>query len=159
MKFSTKEDIEAPIAHVFAKVSDFDSFENSARRRGAEISRTDDKEDAGVGMCWDVAFLMRGKQRKIEIELDGYDTPNTMEFISRSKGLGGVMIVDLVALSRGRTRLGLTLELKPQTLSARLLVQSLKLARGNLNKRFHLRVADYAKDMEDQYKAGFRTAN
>lgn len=159
MKFLTKEDIEAPIAHVFAKVSDFDSFENSARRRGAEINRIDDMENSGVGMCWDVGFMMRGKQRQIAIEVDGYETPNSMNFISRSKGLGGIMMVDLVALSRGRTRLGLTLELKPQTLSARLLVQSLKLARGNLNKRFHLRVADYAKDMEDQYKAGFRTTN
>ncbi|MDQ7072044.1 MAG: SRPBCC family protein [Rhodobacterales bacterium] len=159
MKFSTKEDIEAPIAHVFSKISDFDSFENSARRRGAEIARADNMEDTGVGMCWDVGFMMRGKQRQIVIELEGYDAPNTLEFVSRSKGLGGIMTVDLVALSRGRTRLGLDLELNPQTLSARLLVQSLKLARGNLNKRFHLRVADYAKDMEDQYKAGFRTAN
>lgn len=158
MKFSTKEDIEAPIAHVFNRVSDIDGFETSARRRGADVERTDDLESLGTGMCWNVGFQMRGKHRQIVIELDELDAPNRLGFTSTSKGLGGVLTVDLVALSRGRTRLGLELELKPQTLSARLLVQSLKLARSNLSKRFHLRVAGYAKEMEDQYKAGFRTA-
>lgn len=152
MKFATKEDIEAPIEHVFMKLSDFDGFENSARRRGAEVSRLDENCDVGVGMKWDIGFQMRGKHRQVLVEMDGFDAPNEMGFVSNSKGLGGVMVVDLVALSRGRTRLSLELELKPQNLSSRLLVQSLKLARNNLNKRFHLKVADFAKDMEDQYK-------
>jgi hypothetical protein len=67
-------------------------------------------------------------------------------------GLGGNMVVDLMALSRSRTRLVLDIELKPENLSARLLVQSLKLARGNLTKRFRLRAAEYAIDVEDRYK-------
>jgi hypothetical protein len=62
------------------------------------------------------------------------------------------MKVELVALSRGRTRLSVELELKPRSISARLLVQSLKLARANLNKKFHLRMADYARELEDRSK-------
>ncbi len=55
------------------------------------------------------------------------------------------------SLSRSRTRIMVALELKPQNLSARLLVQSLKLAKNSLTKKFKKRVGDYAKDMEDRY--------
>ena len=41
-------------------------------------------------------------------------------------------------------------DLKPQTLSARLLVQSFKLARGTIMKRFDKRLATVARDMEER---------
>ena len=61
------------------------------------------------------------------------------------------MSFDLVALSRSRTRIMVALDLKPQNLSARLLVQSLKLAKNALTKKFKKRVGDYAKDMDERY--------
>jgi uncharacterized protein YndB with AHSA1/START domain len=152
MKFSTKEDIEAPIEYVFEVLSDFESFERSAMRRGAEIERHDGLSKPGNGMLWQVAFQLRGKPRQMALEMVRFDPPNGMEFYSKSAGLDGVMVLDLVAMSRKRTRLSVDLELKPQSLAARLMVQSLKLARGNLNKRYHLKVAEYAKDMEDRYR-------
>ncbi|WP_306005403.1 SRPBCC family protein [Aquicoccus porphyridii] len=153
MIFTTKEDIEAPLEHVFGVVSDFDRFERLALRRGAEVSRMDRLQQPGLGMMWHIAFQMRGKRREIQIELTEYDPSNRMVFESRSPNIGGHMIVDLVALSRLRTRLGLEIELKPLTLSTRLLVQSMKLAKGSLNKRFKVRVAEYAKATEDNYKS------
>lgn len=152
MIFTTKEDIEAPREHVFAAVSDFDRFERQALRRGAEVSRLDGLTAPSLGMTWHIAFRLRGKRREIEVELIEHDPPNRMIFESRSPNIAGQMIVDLVALSRNRTRLGLDIELKPKTLSARLLVQSMKLAKGNLNKRFKQRVAEFAKATEESYR-------
>ena len=152
MIFETKEDIEAPMDHVFGVISDFGRFERQALRRGAEVRRLDQLSVPGVGMVWDIVFQMRGKQRDIKVELIEFDRPNRLVLESKSPGLAGDMVAELVALSRGRTRLSLKVELKPQTLSARLLVQSLKLAKGNLNKRFMVRVAEFAKDTEDQFK-------
>jgi hypothetical protein len=60
------------------------------------------------------------------------------------------MRVDLVALSPARTRLNVDLEITPRNLAGRLLIQSVKLAKGNLSKRFRLRVAEYAMDVEDR---------
>ncbi|HEY9020652.1 MAG: SRPBCC family protein [Paracoccaceae bacterium] len=150
MKFSAKEDIEAPIEQVFALVSDFAALERAALRRGAEVQRTDSLHKPGVGMSWTAAFMARGRQRKLDIVMTTYEPPHAMRFDSVAQGLHSNMTVELVALSRGRTRLSVDLELKPKSISARLFVQSLKLARNNLNKKFHLRMADYASDLEDR---------
>lgn len=152
MKFSTKEDIEAPIEDVFGMLCEFDVFERSAMRRGAEVQRIDRLTVPGVGMSWDAAFNMRGKRREVRVEMIRFEKPNEMLFVSRSTGLTGHMNLELIALSRSRTRVHVALDIKPQNLSARLLVQSLKLAKASLTKRYKLRVAEYAKGMEDRYK-------
>ena len=152
MQFSAKEDIAAPIEFVFRQVSDFQSFERSALRRGAEVQRMDTLTRVGVGMAWDIAFTLGGRRREVQMELTEYAPPTGMIFSSRAPSMGGHLAVDLVALSRGRTRMSLEIELKPKTLSARLLVQSLKLARSNLSRRLRKRVADYAEELEDRFE-------
>lgn len=153
MKFVAHEDVEAPIDFVFEQMSDFPALERSALRRGAEVQRVDNLPDKSPGMAWDVAFDLRGKRREMMLELTQIDAPNGLVISSRSPNMGGHMVADLVALSRSRTRISLEIEMKPKTLASRLLVQSMKLARANLTKRFKMRVADYAKDLEDRYKA------
>jgi hypothetical protein len=81
-----------------------------------------------------------------------YDRPNEMVLESTSPGMLGQMSFELIALSRGRTRVKVELEVKPLNLSARLLVQSLKLAKKKLAQRYKLRIAEYAKGMEDRYR-------
>ena len=151
MKFTAQEDIGAPIDHVFSQVSDFAALERSALRRGIEVQRVLDPGEPGPGMKWDTTFMLRGKRRRMSIELTGYDAPNGMKAVSVSPNTAGRMDLDLVALSRQRTRLTLTIDMEPTTLAARLVFQSLKLARGNLNRRFRKRAADFARDLEERY--------
>ncbi|UWR22830.1 SRPBCC family protein [Sulfitobacter sp. S190] len=151
MKFSTKEDIEAPIDAVFDMLSEFENFERSAMRRGAEVQRVDTLSAPGVGMMWQVVFDLRGKKRDLEIELITYDRPGEMVFECTSQGLMCLMSIECMALSRSRTRAMIALDIKPLNLSARLLVQSLKLAKTSLTKKYKLRVAEYAKTLEDRY--------
>lgn len=150
MKFASKEDIAAPIDAVFTMLADFDSFERAAMRRGAEVQRTDNLRAPGPGMSWNARFMLRGRERRISVVLSTYDPPNQMVFTGGSPGLEAEMVIDLVALSRQRTRMSVSLKLSPKTLSARLMVQSLKLARSNLNRRFKLRLADYARITEER---------
>lgn len=152
MKFSTKEDIEAPIDAVFDMLCDFEMFERAAMRRGAEVQRTDSRATPGVGMGWQAAFSLRGKRRQIEIDMTTFDRPHEMVFECRSSGLTNLMTLELVALSRSRTRVLVALDIKPLNLSARLLVQSLKLAKTSLTKKYKLRVAEFARTLEERHK-------
>lgn len=152
MKFSANEDIDAPIRDVFDMLSDFDRYERSALRRGAEVKRTSDPSLIGKGMTWDVAFNLRGRQREMNLELVTYDAPTLIKIDARSPNLASDFVLTLVALSPGKTRVAVTLDLRPKNLSARLLVQSLKLAKANLNKQFKLRVAEYSKEIETRFK-------
>lgn len=150
MKFSTNEDILAPIDLVFASVSDFDSFERQALRHGAEISRQDNLDAPGVGMCWNGRFTFRGRKRDVTAEVAQYETPQAFTVASESGGLDGIIAVECIALAPHRTRLSVQVELKPRTIPARVVIQSLKLAKTSLNKRFKKRVADMAKNIEDK---------
>lgn len=150
MKLSTREDIEAPVEHVFELLSDFDGIERSVLRRGVDVQRTSDHSTPVSGMCWSVRFQLRGRSRKMEVVLAEYDRPNAMRFNAESNGISGVFTVELIALSKRRTRMAVALDVRPKTLPARLLVQSFKLAKANITKQFKLRVASYAKQLEER---------
>lgn len=151
MKFSTRSDIEAPINHVFSEVSDFSHFERLVMRRGAKISRVDSQDVKGPGMAWEAEFSFRGKTRQVRIDLQDYDAPTLMGFAIKSAGLTGFCEVELIELSPKKTRMKLAVDLKPQTLSARLVVQSMKLAKGSIDKKFSARVAEYSRELADRY--------
>jgi hypothetical protein len=153
MKFSSHEDIVAPIDAVFDAVTDFHAFERQALRRGAEVQRRDSLVEPGPGMTWDAAFMLRGKRREITIELTHMDRPNGLLADAWSNNLTGQFTVDLVALSRNRTRLSVTLALEPKTLAARLMLQSMKLARKTLTRRFRKRLAEFAADVENLHQS------
>lgn len=148
MQLTATEDIEAPLDRVFAELADFETLERQAMRRGVEVRRRGDHGHPVAGMGWDVGFQYRGKMRQAEITLTDYTAPERIAFHSVSGGLEVDFALDLIALSRSRTRINVATELMPKTLSARLLVQSLKLAKGGLDKRFRQRMAGLAKDLE-----------
>ena len=152
MKFSVREDIEAPIEFVFAQMTDFKALERAAMRRGAEVQRVDTNTQVGPGMAWDASFKLRGRQRDVQIEITELDTPNRLVLSSRSPAMGGKMVVELIALSRARTRAIMDVDLQPKNLSAKLLVQSMRLARKNLNKRLKDRVKGYAEEIASKYR-------
>lgn len=151
MDLTTKEDIEAPIAFVFQQVTDFQAFERQAMRRGADVRRRDSLPRPGKGSGWDVIFKFRGKDRRLSAEVTEFDAPNMLCLQTSSGGIDGRTVIELVPLARTRTRLTVRTDLSATGLAARLLLQSLKLARGNLSRRLSARVSTFATDVEGRY--------
>jgi hypothetical protein len=152
MQFISRADIEAPIAFVFGQVSDFPAFERQLLRRGAEVRRVDRLAAPGKGAAWDVRFRFRGRDREVHAEVVAFDPPNGLTAEAESANIHAVGRVELIALSPQRTRLCVRLDLSAHTLPARLLLQSLRLAKANLNARFDKRVTEFAAEVQARYQ-------
>lgn len=151
MKFSTREDIEAPIDFVYGQVSDFAGFERRALRHGVSVTASN-HDHFDVDASWNIAFPFRGRERRMKATLVALEQPNGYRVDTESDGLTVVTTVDLVALSRGRTRLAVALDLRARSLTSRLLLQSMKLAKTKLTKRFKVKVLEFAEDIEDDFR-------
>lgn len=153
MKFSGKEDIEAPIDQVFALISDFETLEGAAVNRGVEVERLTTLVPARAGISWRAKFRFRGRGRETTVTVQDYDDPNRIRFSYASASFSGHFLVELNATAANRTRMSVSMEFAPLNLTARLIVQSLRLAKSRLNKRFKQRLAEYAQTAENQLRA------
>ncbi|MBY6091281.1 SRPBCC family protein [Pseudooceanicola sp. 502str34] len=153
MKLTVKEDIEAPIEYVFDRCADFETFERGVLRRGAKIERKGGATEIAPGLTWAVSAEFRGRTRNFDVTLKEYDRPNRLEFLAESDSFGAETVLEFVALAPGRTRISCSFEVKPKTLSARLMVQSVKMAKSNLTKRLSLRLADFGEEIAASYRA------
>ena len=153
MKFSGRHDIEAPIDRVFAALSDFDAHERSALRRGVQVNRIDMMTSPVPGMTWAAKVRFRGRIRDITVSLARFDPPEVIYYDVEGSGLLGQFTVDLVALSKARTRLIAALDVRPMSMSGRLIIQSLRLIKASLTRRFKARVHEYAEHLAGRLTA------
>ncbi len=144
MKFSTRTDIESPVEAVFDNLSNFAAFERAARRRGAEVVAS----ASGAVPSWQLRFPLRGKMRALTILLDRIERPEAMAFVGESKSFDLRLDLTLFALSRTRTRLGVELDVRPRTLSGRLLLQSMRIGKAGYVRKFDAAVQGFAGKLE-----------
>lgn len=153
MKLATKKDVEAPIAQVWAALSDHEAWERSAMRRGVEVERTDKLAKPGPGMSWASKFAFRGRDRKATMQVTEMAGPGLLGFVLTSDAVEVTSKVELIEMSAKRTRMHLTSEVKPRSLGARLFLQSLRLARAKVDRKFDTRVGQMAQELETRAKA------
>ena len=152
MRFSSKQDIEAPLQEVFRSLTDFDAWETAAMRRGADVARTDRLTSKVAGLSWQAKFSYRGKERNLTLKLTEIDQPTHLAFAGQSAAIDGQATVDLLELGARRTRMHLVLEITPRSLAARLFLQSLRLARARIDRKFDHRIAQLAGEIEQRYR-------
>lgn len=152
MKLTTKQDIEAPVAFVYKVLTDFDGWERSAMRRGADVNRTDKLRQPGPGMTWIAKFFYRGKDRTVTVRVDAMDPPVHLAMAAFSPVVEGTCKLDLMEMAAKRTRLHIVLDIKPKSFGARLYFQSLKLAKARVERGLHKRTAGLAAEIEDRFR-------
>ncbi len=152
MQFTSVQDINAPLDFVFAQLSDFDAFEAYAMRVGAQVERRDSLTQTGAGMIWNFIGELRGKVRDVDIELTGYRPPKSLKFQCRSPGVDADIRMQALALTRRQTRIKMAMDITPLNLSARLVMQSARLARTRLNRKYNHRLWEFANYIEGNYQ-------
>lgn len=152
MNVTASEEIAAPIAHVFAELSDVGRVERAAVRRGIAMQRRDTLDGPCAGMTWDMRLVFRDRPHEVALRLTRFDPPCGMVLRGTSALIEGDLVLDLAALAPARTRLDLGLTVVPRSLQGRMLVQSIRLARGTLTRRLAARLGAHARDLEDRYR-------
>ena len=152
MQFKTHQDIQAPIDYVFGRITNFDAYERQAFRHGAHVVRLDPGGLDTVGSAWDVAFTYRGKDRELRASVTALNEPSELGIHTVVKGLTSNTTATLIPLSQQTTRVEVKIALAAKSLSARLLLQSLKLARSTLNGRFEKRVREQLGNIAADYR-------
>lgn len=147
MKFVATEDIAAPQDRVWAEVTDFDRFEQMVAARARSITRQP-PGPVTPSTTWTGKAKIRGRLREVEMKVARLDAPRVMAMTGGTEGMEVDVEAVLAPLDAQRTRLTVTTELRARTLAARLLLQTAKLARKTLAKRFKQGVANFAQRVE-----------
>ncbi|WP_107495016.1 SRPBCC family protein [Thalassobius sp. I31.1] len=150
MKFTAKHDLEAPVEGVFARCSDFAAIEKAALERGVEVTRRSVLTQPGAQLGWDVRVKLRGRARNLQVELVGCDAPDSVIYVIEGAGVRSEVVTEFVSLARNRTRIHVAIDIRPKTMGGRLLIQSLKLAKGSLNRKLKKRLADFGLRLEEE---------
>mgnify|MGYP001036338347 CR=1 FL=1 len=151
MNFLSKQDVKAPADHVFEQLADFDFYESYAMRLGAQVMRQDSFSQPQPGMSWNIKGHVRGKDRNVELTLDSYSPSETLSYICTSKSLNAIINFNVIPLSKTETRIKVMVDVQPKGLSARVAMQSARLAKKSLDKKFDARMHDFANKISEKY--------
>lgn len=152
MKFETIEDLDMPRKAAFDMLSEFTFFERMAMRRGAEVSRRNADHKTGLGAAWDLNIPWRGKTVKMQVDVVRFEENDALGFQANAPAIEVMLDVELVALSNHKTRLLVKSDISAKTLTGRLLLQSMKLTRGKIEKRMKKRIAEQSRNLEERYR-------
>ena len=147
MKFSSRQDTDLPADQLFDAVSDFPRIERMLARRGVEITRLDPAVEPGAGMAWDVAFDLSGKRREMRLSVAQFDRPEKIMIRGLSEPLDIAIEMTVIALTRSKSRLMFEVEVKPRNMRARLMLQTAKLGKAQLDRKFADRVSKFFGDL------------
>ena len=146
MQFGAKKDVALPQQVFFDRMADFQMFERVAIQRDVDVTRRGSMASA-EGLKWDCTFKYRRRVRKACVHLKTFNAPENMVFSVTNPALDIRLEITFTALSKTQTRFQVSAILKPKTLTARLLVQSMKMTRSKYNQRFQKRVAEVANEL------------
>ena len=152
MKFKVSEDVDAPRPMVWARLTDFSAVETDARGRGATITRIGNWTDTAEGVEWRGEVTVRGKTRALTATVTRLIPEELCLIESRIGGMACVYEMTFVALTPEVTRVAVVLDLSAQTLTARLILQTMKLARGRVMQRLQGMIARQGNAVEAAWR-------
>lgn len=147
MKFSTRVDTDLTAPALFDALARFDALERMLIGRGAAVQRIDPSTEPGTGMGWNIGFDWRGKARRLRLAVTRFDRPEQLRMAGRSDALDLTVIATTVALSRERSRVIFETEIKPRNMKARLMLQTAKLGKAQMDRRYQRRIEEFVQHM------------
>ena len=143
MKFSTRQDADLAAEALFRAVSNFDEIGRMLMRRGAMVQRLDSLTAPGTGMNWRIGFDWRGRRRDVAIELVRFSPSETLVLQGLSELFDLTIQMTVLELGHSKSRLIFETDLLPRGMKARLLLQTAKLGKSQLDRKFAKRIGEF----------------
>ena len=143
MRFSTRVDTDRSSAELFDIISDFSRSERALTARGAQVRRIDPAQDPGTGLGWTIGFNWQGQRRMVRLDVTRFDRPSHVTLDGHSDQFDLSINLTVVALSRVKSRLLFETEVRARNMRARLLLQTAKLGKTQLDRKYDQRIADF----------------
>ena len=143
MKFSTRQDTDLSAEALFRAVSNFEDIGRMLTRRGAVVQRLDSLAAPGTGMNWQIGFDWRGRRRDLTVELTRHDPPEAVQLRGQSELFDITIQMTVLPLSRNKSRLIFETDLLPRGMKARLLLQTAKLGKSQLDRKFSKSIGEF----------------
>lgn len=150
MKFSVRNDTDLSGERLFSAISDFSQIERMLVRRGAKIQRLSPQLVAEKGMAWDLTFDFKGKARELRLEVDQIDRPEKIVILGTGESLLATITMTVIALAANKSRIIFETEVKPRNMRARLMLQTAKLGKANLDRKFAQKIEAFLSEITAQ---------
>lgn len=149
MKFTTRKDTNIAADKLFDAVNDFDRLERIIKRRKAQVTRI--PPESGEIHAWNVAFDWRGRRRELRFAVTDQAPHETLSLHGNIESFDLEMQITFVALTRSRSRVISEVNARPRSMKARLILQSAKLTKGKLDKRYAQNIATFVDQLIEGY--------
>lgn len=156
MKLTAKTDLDAPIGFVYECLLDHPHWEHQAAERGIDVERPAEMPMSGVGAGWLVRLPYRGKLVKMLLRLVEVRKDESLGFELESNTIEGGFVISVMALSPRRTRLHMQLDVRPRTLAARVVLNTMRLAKGRVQARLDMRIQQMGTQIAQRFAAARR---
>ncbi|MCZ0964432.1 hypothetical protein [Paracoccus benzoatiresistens] len=143
MKFSTRIDTDIPASDLFHIAGDFSRSERALAARGVLVRRIDPAQEPGTGLGWEIDFNWRGQRRMVRLDVTRFDHPSHITLDGHSDQFELSINMTVLALSRVKSRLLFETEVRPRSMRARLLLQTAKLGKSQLDRKYDQRITDF----------------
>ena len=142
MRVGATQRVAAPSETVFARLADFDMFEERARRRNIPVSRL-----ANDPPAWRIGVDWKGMSYTVDLNVVSVSPPEGYTADVATRGVGGSAVIDIAEDGAGSV-LSVALDLEGKGFAGRMVMQTLSFARPALVGRLEGALAKLAREIE-----------
>ena len=140
-----KAQVNAPMDWAFTALCDHRFFAARAAANGVTVTSPDTPDTPFADRTWQASGPFRGRPRTADISIKSIAAPVRLQLISTVSNIEAHTDIEFLETGRRRTRMKIRVGLLPRSMTARLIVQSLRFSRPRLTRRLDKATTRFAK--------------
>ncbi len=151
MELTYKTIINVPQAFAFEKATDFARFEREGFGKLSPFEPRSEIKAPGIGARWRTSSEFQGRPRRFSLELFKLDGPEAMVLGNKSEKYDIEAHFLFKEIGEEETEFTFHLDAKAQSITAKLILQTIQLARGRIEKSMQTEFEKMALNMEEAF--------